>query len=72
MLAALHTMFHSQAFHGAMLGLGIAARVDFKNFIKWKSFSDAKTYNWNVALFNWLEGFVYGLLGGLGLQSWLS
>lgn len=68
----LLNILHSAAFHGALLGLAAAARVDFKNFVKWKSFSDAKTYNWNVALFNWLEGFVLGLLGGLGLQSWLS
>jgi len=68
----LANFIHSPAFHGALLGWATAARIDFKAFRSWKSFTEAKQYNWNVALWNWFEGIVYGALGGLGLQQWLS
>ncbi len=59
------------AFHGALTGWASAATVDFVAFKTWKSFDDAKTYNWSVALWRWLQGAVTGAVAGAGLGVFL-
>ena len=54
---------------GALTGLLAAAAVDFHAFKAWQSFSDLKAYNWNVALFRWMQGAVIGALTSVGLGS---
>jgi hypothetical protein len=64
------------ALKGALLagltGLGAAARVDFKAFKKMQSFTEFKAYNWNVALWNWGEGLIGGIVLGSGYGSYFS
>ena len=54
---------------GALSGLVAAAAVDFHAFKTWQSFSDAKSYNWSVAAFRWLQGAIMGGLAALGLAG---
>ena len=54
---------------GALTGLAAAAAVDFHAFKRWQSFGDVKAYNWNVALFRWMQGAVIGALTSVGLGS---
>lgn len=60
------TILHSGFVHGATAGLLTAAAVDFQAFRGWKSFSDAHSYAWSLALFRWLQGAVIGGLTALG------
>lgn len=51
---------------GALSGLMAAVLVDYHAFSTWKSFNDAKNYNWGVALFRWVQGAVSGALVAIG------
>jgi hypothetical protein len=51
---------------GAIAGAGGAALADYAAFRNWKSFDDALTYDWYVALFRWVQGAVGGALFALG------
>ena len=55
------------AFHGALTGWASAAGTDYHAFTQWKSLDDAKQYNWNTALWRWLQGAVMGAVAGTGL-----
>ena len=56
------------AVKGALTGLMTAMLVDYAAFRGWKSYDDAFTYEWRVALWRWLQGFVSGAVAGLGLE----
>jgi hypothetical protein len=68
----LRAVAHSRAFHGALVGWLVAARVDYKAFRQFKSINDAKQYNWRVAGWNWLEGIVAGAVAGGGWTELLG
>lgn len=51
---------------GALYGLGAALAVDYLEFRKWKSASDALSYDWGVAAWRWLQGAVGGAVLALG------
>jgi hypothetical protein len=63
------TIAHSAVFRGAVSGLLAAAVVDFHAFATWKSFDEAKQYNWGTALFRWCQGLGTGALTGLGFGA---
>lgn len=54
---------------GAVSGLLAAAAVDFHAFKTWQSFSDVKSYQWQVAAFRWVQGAVMGAMAALGLAG---
>lgn len=62
----LQTILMNPLFKAGLAGLVSAAAVDFHAFHAWKNFSDAKTYDWNTALFRWVVGFVSGVVTGAG------
>jgi hypothetical protein len=62
----MQTIIHSNFMKGAIPGLLVAFNVDYQVFKTWKSFHDATTYNWGIALWRWLQGFVIGGLGATG------
>ena len=53
--------------HGAFAGLVSAAATDLHAFRVWKSFNDARTYDWGTALFRWMQGIIIGALTAIGL-----
>jgi hypothetical protein len=57
------TIWQSAFVTGAVSGLVAAAAVDFAAFRAWKSLEEATTYNWGVATWRWVQGFVGGGLG---------
>lgn len=57
------TIWQSAFVTGAVSGFLAAAAVDFAAFRSWKSFREAATYQWGVAAWRWLQGFVAGGLG---------
>jgi hypothetical protein len=52
---------------GALSGLISAAKLDFDAFRRWKSFDEALSYNWGIALWRWLQGGIIGAVTGAGL-----
>jgi len=52
---------------GAISGAVAAALIDFAAFRSWKSFNDALSYTWSIALFRWVQGAVVGAVTSLGL-----
>lgn len=65
---AAHPIY-AAIFHGALTGWASAAVVDYHAFATWKSFSDAKAYNWGTAAFRWVQGAVTGAVAGAGLGA---
>jgi hypothetical protein len=57
---SLLTILHSGITKGAVSGCLGAAAVDFQAFRSWKSFHDAATYQWGVAVWRWVQGAVVG------------
>lgn len=55
--------------HGALSGLLAAVMVDYAAFRTWQSFEAAKSYNWSVAIWRWLQGAVSGAVAGAGLGA---
>lgn len=53
----------------ALLGAGVAARMDLAAFASWKRFDDALAYDWGVALWRWFQGAVIGALAALGVGA---
>lgn len=60
------------AFHGALTGWASAATADYHAFTQWKSFDEAKTYDWKVAAWRWVQGAVVGAVAGTGLGVLMS
>ena len=58
--------WHSPIVRGALAGLLAAAAVDFAAFRVWKSFQDARSYHWSLALWRWVQGAVIGAVSGGG------
>jgi hypothetical protein len=56
---------------GAISGAGAAAVVDIHAFLSFKSIQEAATYQWNTAVFRWVQGAVSGAILGAGLGAWL-
>jgi hypothetical protein len=54
---------------GALAGLLSAAAVDFQAFRSWKSFNDAVTYDWTIALWRWFQGAAVGALAAAGIAG---
>jgi hypothetical protein len=52
---------------GAIAGAVAAATVDFGAFRTWKTFDQAKTYDWKLAGVRWLQGAVMGMLASVGI-----
>jgi hypothetical protein len=48
-------------------GLVAAMTIDYQAFRSWKSFDEARSYDWGLALWRWFQGAVAGLVAGLGL-----
>lgn len=59
----------SPSLKGAVSGLVAAAVVDFSAFKAWKSFDDARHYDWKTAAWRWFQGAVAGavITAGIGL-----
>lgn len=55
-----------RAVQGAVTGMATAGLVDFAAFRSWKSFDDARQYDWGIALWRWFQGAVVGALTGFG------
>lgn len=53
---------------GALAGFLAAAVVDFNAFRTWKSIDEAKSYNWQVALWRWGQGAISGALMAAGIS----
>lgn len=54
---------------GAITGLISAVMVDYGAFRKWQSFDEAKTYDWRVAAWRWVQGLVAGAVSAAGLDA---
>ena len=54
---------------GALSGLVAAASVDFSAFKAWKSFNDAKQYDWQTALWRWAQGAIVGGIAAAGIEQ---
>jgi len=52
---------------GALTGLGGAAKADWDAFRSWKSFQDARRYNWGIAAWRWFQGAAIGAMGASAL-----
>ena len=63
------TIWHSAFVTGAVSGFLAAATVDFAAFKSFKSFQEAATYQWSVAAWRWLQGFIGGGLGATIFRS---
>ena len=57
---------HSHMLHGALVGISVAARVDYVAFKTWHSWHDAASYEWSTATWRWFEGAVIGATAGAG------
>ena len=68
MLTFLHTLWHLPLIHGAMLGWGVAARLDYVAFKSWKSADEAWKYDWKLAAWRWFQGAVIGAGGESGFS----
>ena len=64
-----HALIHAGT--GALGGWATAARVDYTAFVSWKSFQDARAYDWKVAIFRWLQGAVIGAVTGGGFGAFV-
>lgn len=64
----LLTILHHPITHGALTGWVAAAGVDFVAFKNWKSFHDAVTYDWGIAIWRWFQGAATGALAAAGLN----
>lgn len=53
----------------ALSGVIVAAAVDFAAFRSWKSFQEARTYDWGVAAWRWFQGAVIGVLAYYGVAA---
>jgi hypothetical protein len=56
--------------HGALIGLAVAAKVDYHAFQSWKSIDDCRTFEWRTAIVRWLQGAVGGFFAGAGLGAY--
>ena len=54
---------------GVASGVTSAALGDFAAFKSWKSFDDARTYSWSLAIWRWFQGAIVGGLTGLGFGA---
>jgi len=52
-----------------LTGALAAAAVDVHNFRAWKSFDEARTYDWEIAAWRWGQGALYGALAEAGIGS---
>lgn len=68
---ALHLFFHSPVGQGAFIGWLGAAAVDWRNFRAWKSFDDARSYSWGVAVWRWVQGAIVGAVGASSVVAFL-
>lgn len=66
-MTLLLAMLHSAIGQGAITGLVTAAAADYAVFRQWKSWEDARTYDWGIASFRWVQGSIVGALTGAGL-----
>lgn len=64
----LHQVLAHPAVTGALTGALTAAVVDFQAFRNWKSFHDAQTFAWSIALWRWLQGAVVGAVTAFGIS----
>lgn len=62
----LLTIWHSPAAKGALAGFLASSYTDFLAFRSWKSFDDAKQYQWGLAIWRWIQGTVIGALSAAG------
>ena len=51
----------------ALSGVLVAASADIKAFRSWKSYEEARTYDWRVAAWSWFQGAVVGVLAYYGV-----
>lgn len=61
--------FANPILRGALSGLVAAATVDIHAFLTWKDPTDAKAYNWRLAVLRWAQGTVTGALTGAGFGA---
>lgn len=48
-------------------GMFVAATQDIQSFRSWKSYEEARAYNWKLAAWRWAQGAVFGVLAYYGL-----
>ena len=63
---------HSPLVRGAIVGVLVAARVDYSAFKAWRSFHEFAVYDWGTALFRWVQGAVVGAVTASGFDAWLG
>ena len=63
-------LLHIPAVRGAIAGVLASAGTDYHAFLTWKKFQDAESYDWNTAVFRWIQGAVTGAIAGAGLGAW--
>lgn len=51
----------------ALAGVLVAATQDIQSFRAWKSYEEARAYNWRLAAWRWAQGAVLGVLANYGL-----
>lgn len=54
---------------GAVAGLIAGAASDISAFRSWKSFDEARQYSWNLAIWRWFQGAVFGVIAAAGLAG---
>ena len=54
---------------GAVSGLVAAAAVDLAAFRSWKRVQDVLAYDWQIAIFRWVQGAVLGAVAAVGLGA---
>lgn len=72
MLHVLNLIAHTPTFRGAVSGAVAAAVVDFHAFLTWKSFAEARKYDWGTATLRWFQGAFSGAVTGAGYGMLIS
>ncbi|MFA6242678.1 MAG: hypothetical protein WC655_17195 [Candidatus Hydrogenedentales bacterium] len=55
--------------HGAVAGWLSAAAVDYRAFLAWQSIREFATYNWETAIWRWVQGAIAGAVTAIGFSS---
>lgn len=64
-----HLLFRHPVTQGIISGALTAAVVDFSAFRSWRSVHDAVTYDWETALFRWVQGALVGAVASFSVST---
>jgi len=62
-------LLQSSAVRGALSGWLAAALIDYRAFRRWRTFAEARAYDWQIAAWRWTQGAVTGALAALGMGA---